>query len=174
MAGTVSGGVQLSTSLTVAVAATGNVLTAYSVPTQVSLPLTYSAGNGANQANKVAQLGGTLNATTLDTDLTSIVCTDDTVGFSHVRELLIINDATNASYTLATGNDGVVTNAFSPSMTATGNGATGATFAIEPGSPYRAAKPLGTAGWVVDTTHKKLRIDAGANAVAYRIIIVGD
>jgi hypothetical protein len=165
MSSTVSGSIGLAVNLSAKVAAVTNLLTAYPIPVQpAAAGVSYSAGTAANQANKIYAFSGTATAATVDLDLTAAVCVDGSVGFSHVRELIIYNDSLTQTLTA-----GVGTNPFTPFFT----GTTPAEV-IEPGSVFRKAKPLGTNGWVVDSTHKVVRVDPGANTIAYRMIVVGD
>lgn len=162
-----SGTVSTNVNVTVAVPASGNVLSAQNLPVQVSQSLTYTAGTAANQVNKVATVGGTATASPASIDLTSVVCVDGQVGFSHIREVIAYDDdATNGLLW-----DFTATNALTAMFSA---GGTTAKLTVQPGAHQRFAKPLGTNGYVVDSTHKIVSLDPGANTIAYRVIILGD
>jgi hypothetical protein len=89
------------------------------------------------------------------------------VGFTHVRERVIIN--LDAVHSLSTGDDGVVTNAWIAYA-----GGTHPVRTIEPGAHDRVSKPLGTNGYLVDATHKIIRIDPGAFTINCVLIVLGD
>ncbi len=144
-------------------------LTSYVVPVQLSVSTSYADGTAANQANRVYQFSGSAAGAPVSIDLSTVVCADGTTGFTKVRELIIFNDATNAAYTLAFGNDGVGTNLFIPMLAGTTP-----QVAIEPSFPQRFGKPIGTTGWTVDSTHKNIRLDPGVNTVAYRVVVLGN
>ena len=126
--------------------------------------ITYAAGTGPGQANKFAQLNGSAAAAVVDTDLTAVACSDGSTGFSHVREVIVWNDDLVNQLTVGLG-----TNPFNPFL-----GGTSPWAIVEPGSHRRFFKPLGINGWTVDSTHKTLRIDPGANTISYRIYVHGD
>ena len=164
---TPAGSIALNVNLAVAIPASGNVLTAYTIPVQPQQSQGYAAGTGAGQINKVAELGGSAAAAPVSIDLTAVTCVDQTTGFSHVRELIVFND--DATHTLTW--DFTVTNAL-VAMFAAG-GAT-ARITINPGTHQRFNVPLGTSGYVVDGTHKIITLDPGANTIAYRAVLAGD
>lgn len=164
---TPSGGLTFSSSLSVAVAASGNVLSGYNVPVQpTALVTTYAAGTAAGLINRIASLAGSAAATPATIDLTTVVCVDGAVGFTHVREIIVYNDSTTAPLLL----DCTVANSLIAFCSA--GGAT-LKLIIEPGIPYRIAKPLGTTGYTCTST-KYLTLDPAAATVAYRVILCGD
>lgn len=165
MSASVTGSVSLSVNMNVAIPTGANVLNGYTVTVNPSpASASYSPGTAANQANKIYQYKGSAVAATVDLDLTAAVCVDGTTGFSHVREKIVYNDDAVNNLTLGLG-----TNPFTPYL-----GGTTPTVIIPPGSVFRIPNPLGTNGWVVDSTHKIVRVDPGANTIAYRMIIIGD
>lgn len=166
MASTVSGTLTLSSTLNVAVPVGPTALTAYNIGIAPNLTNSYAAGSGPNQGNKIYQSSLTATGAVADLDLTAAVCVDGTVGFTHVRELWIFNDATTVGYTLTYG---LGTNPFSPML-----GGTTPTVVISPGSVQRFYRPLDTLGWTVSGSIKTVRVDPGANTIAYRIIVLGD
>ena len=167
MASTPAGSVSMSCQLTVAIPAGGNVLSAYSVPVKPSQTSNYTAGTGAGQINKVAEVGGSAAATPASIDLSTIACVDGTTGFSHWREYIVFNDDTTNNLTL----DFTVANA-NVAMFAAG-GAT-AKITVPPGGCQRFTCPKGTNGYVVDSTHKIVSLDPGANTIAWRAVFAGD
>lgn len=166
LAATPSGGFSLQSNVAFSVPASGNVLTAYTVPIQPSHSVAYTAGTAANQINKGAQAGGSAAASAATIDLSTVTCVDGTTGLSHVREYVIYNDSTTAALTL----DLTVSNSLKEWVSA----GTGTKLTIEPGAVFRVSKPKGTNGYVVDSTHKIVTLDPGANTVAYRAIFLGD
>lgn len=165
----VTGTVSLSVDVSDAQAAGTTRLTAYTIPVKpATLTTSYTNGSAANMVSKTYQRSASLVATTIDLDLTALVANDDSVGFTHVREVIIYNDdATAAGAKVLTV--GLGTNPFSYWL-----GGTTPTFILHPSTAVRFSCPLQTAGWLVDATHKILRLDSGANTVAYRIVILGD
>jgi len=163
----IAGTVAMNVNFSVGLAATGNVLTAYSVPVSPQQTHSYTAGTGAAQINKVAGLGGSAAASPASIDLTAVVCADGTTGLSHVRELIVYNDSTTNVLTW----DFTVSNALTAMFSA---GGTSAKVSVNPGAHQRFNVPLGTNGYVVDSTHKIISLDPGANTIAYRIVLAGD
>jgi hypothetical protein len=163
-----SGSINLNCQLSVQVPAAGNNLSAYTVPVSPSSQAAYAAGTAANQVNKVATVGGSAAASPVSIDLTSVVCVDGSTGFAHVRELIIFNDDTNDPHVLKL--DMTVSNAFTNGY----DTITAGKIDIAAGEAFRRSKPIGTNGWVVDSTHKIVDIDPGANTVPYRVVIAGD
>jgi hypothetical protein len=151
----------------VAIPVGSNAPTAYNIPVNPSLGVTYAAGTGANQANKVAAPSGSAAASPSTIDLSSQACVDGQTGFSHVREVIVFNDSPTAVLTL----DFTASNAWTAPFSA---GGTTAKLDIQPGTSQRFNKPIGTNGFVVDSTHKILTLDPGASTVAWRAVIVGD
>lgn len=167
MANAINGSVTTSASITQALdAGAGGRITAYNVPIQPSETESYTAGTGANMANKVAQAAGSAAAAVVDIDLSTIVCVDGSTGFTHIREVLVFNDDTIDAHTLLMG---LGTTPFAPWLAGTTP-----TIEIRGGASERKSKPLGTLGWVVDSTHKIFRLDPGSNTVAYRVVFLGD
>lgn len=162
-----SGGFNLSSNLAFAVQAGGNILNNYTVPIQPTHQTNYGPGTGPNQINKGAQQGGIASASPATADLTAIVCVDGTTGFAHVREFAVYNDATNDSFVLKL--DFSVSNAWDPFIEGTA-----VKIDIPAGGVFRLPKPIGTNGWTVDSTHKAISLDPGANNVPYRLVVAGD
>ncbi len=165
----VTGTISLAVDVSDAQAAGTTRLTAYTIPVKpATLSTAYANGSAANMVSKSYQRSSSLVATTIDLDLTTLVANDDSVGFSHVREVLIYNDdATVGGAKVLTV--GLGTNPINYWL-----GGTTPTFIVHPGTAARFACPLQTAGWLVDGTHKILRLDSGVNTVAYRVVILGD
>jgi hypothetical protein len=168
VANPITGGVSLSTTFTQQLDAGNLRLNAYPVPVQPAQQASYGTGTGPLAVQKIAQGGGTTTGgAPTDLDLSTVVCVDGSTGFAHVREVLVFND--DGANPLAVGDDGVVTNAW-----AAWASGTAARQSVQAGACFRAAKPMGTLGFVVDGTHKVLRLSSGASAVAYRYVIAGD
>jgi hypothetical protein len=164
----ISGKIELVVGLTDGLAAGASRLSGYNVPVQPLHSLTYIDGTTAGAANRIYQVSGTATISTpFSIDLTSVVCTDGTTGFSRVRELIVYNDHTASP--LLFGNDGVGTNLFLAGLLGTTP-----QYQIEAGGVMRFTKPLGTTGMLVDSTHKNLRFDPGAVAIPYRIVVLGN
>lgn len=167
MASTPSGSIQFAPNIQVAIPAAGPVA-GYNIPVQPpATVLSYAAGTAANQIQKVAAPSGSAAATPASIDLTTIVCVDGTTGFAHWREIVVYNDNTTNVLTW----DFTATNANTAMF---GAGGVTAKVTIEPGTFARFSKPLGSAGYTVDSTHKIISLDPGANTIAYRVIILGD
>lgn len=166
MSSTISGGVSLSCSINVAVAP-GTNLAGYTIPVNPQGQASYSAGTGASQASKVYQASLSLAAAVTSLDLTTVVCVDGTTGFSHVREVIIFNDSATDGQTITLDN-------VSNTITGYWLGGTTPTTSIQAGTNWRQSKPLGSAGWVVNSTNKILALDPGAATIACRVVILGD
>ena len=139
------------------------------IPVSAGASSSYSAGTGAGQVQKACEIANTTTISTpVDVDLTAVTCLDATTGFAHVRELVVVNlDLTNA---LTVGDDGVVTNPWSVWCLGTTP-----RVLVQPGTALRIAKPLGTNGYpVVGASSCKVRINPGAYAIAYQVVIIGD
>jgi hypothetical protein len=164
----ISGTIKLVVGITDALAAGATRLTAFNVPVQPEHSLTYADGTTAGLANRVYQAAGTLTISTpISIDLATAGCVDGSVGFTRVRELFIYN--THASAPLKFGEDGVGTNVFVGTLLGTTP-----QFQIEPGSVMWMSKPLGSTGFLVDGTHKNLRLDPLAVAVTYKVVVLGN
>lgn len=163
MSATLSGSVSLSSAISISIAP-GTGLASYTIPVNPSKQTSYTDGSGANGAHRAYQATLTLVSSTPQVlDLTAVVCADASVGFSHVREVLVFNDGT-ADVTLDNAS-----NVFQPWLSGTTPGET----VYAGGSMYRN-KPLGTNGWVVDSTHKLITVNPGSSAGTVRVVILGD
>lgn len=181
MAAVPSGSVTLSSSLNTTIPTGTNVTTAYSVPVSVSSTVSYVSSSASQptsvQVAKIAQVAGSSGGT-VTVDLTSVVCTDGTTGFSYVRELQIFNDgptATPAEADIITY-DGSVATPFIGGATLPFLTGTSPKIGIATGSAFRVNKPYGTNGWTADSTHKIISLDCTANSATvkfYRVVIVG-
>lgn len=147
----------------------GTVLTSYGVPCKPpDIQRIYSNGTAANQGTKFYQVKKTATAALSTTDLTTVVCSDGTVGISHVREGIIWIDDTDATHT---ANLTTPTNSFLLRFL----GGTAPTITLQPGVPWAfPACPLATTGYTVDSTHKTIDFDPGSATIIYRILIIGD
>lgn len=139
------------------------------VATQVNLAIThartYSDGSAAGMVSRAYYFSGTATATPTTINLSTIVGTDGGVGFTHIREIIVINDATVDGSTLIVGGG---TTPFNPDA-----GGTTPTTTVQAGASKRyVSKPLGTTGHAV-STNVNLKIDPSAATVAFRVLILG-
>lgn len=184
--GTPSGTVALSTSfnttMPVPATGTGNILTAYSVPSNASDNFTYamtatltSADIGTNlkslTANKVYSASGVFTVSTpITINLSTCVCTDGSTGFNQVRELFIFNDSLPANawdllYDLTAGATGF------GSLFVTGT-LTTVKITIPAGTFFHIGNPYEVGGWTVGTSIN-IVLDPQTHAIPYRILILG-
>ena len=126
--------------------------------------LTWTDGTAANSAQRFFTKNTSLVATTIDIDLSTAVTSDATVGFTHWREIVVYNDSTLYDLTIGLGS--------TPFTTTFMTGTTPA-IVIPPGGVFRQVKPLGTVGYVVAGA-TILRLNSGANTIAYRLLVLGD
>lgn len=157
---------------------TSGVITQLNLPANISQNFTYTNGTAAGMVDyiyaKSLSLAG--SATTLDlTSLTDL--NGGSVNFARVRELVIVNLATTAGYTVTVGAAG--SNAWStgPLGTSTSTSilmpSVGQTTAL---STLRWSDPFSTGastGGYVDSTHKNLKLDPGANTISVYVLIAG-
>ena len=161
-----AGTVNLQVSLTDTLPVGATRLTAYPVPAKpADASIAYSNGTGANQGQKFYMTSQTATAAVVDTDLTAVVCSDGTTGFTNFRELVIYNDHATANLTFGLGTN-PVTSLFM--------GGTTPTLIIAPGGVFRHTVPLGANGLVISGTAKVARVDPGAATVPFRMIVVGN
>jgi hypothetical protein len=171
MATTVSGSVTLSGSITEK-SPTGAVVSNGLVST-ISHKASYSTGSGANQINllysqpfSAAAAPLTLDLTALAEAINGVTITND---FARVRELLISVHDANAGHLVTVyhgASNGVAwLPAVGSALTVPSNG--GCLYLSDPQSVG------GTTGFIVDSTHKNIVIDPGANTVVGSIEIAG-
>lgn len=164
----VTGSTSIQVNLTDAISSGAGHLTAYSVPCRpVDSTINYTTGGtGPDQAQRhYSSFFALVASTPVATDLTTVVTSDGTVGFVHVRGLIIYNDDPTNVVTFGGG-----TNPFVPML-----GGTTPTVTIYPGSCLALQKPLGTNGWATGSGSKVVSIDPGSNAISnVRIVVIGD
>lgn len=174
----VTGTVNLNAGFTQVV--TSGVPSSLSLPALVNQSYAYANGTGAGQCDlfyaKILALAAA--ATTLDlTSLTDL--NGAAINFARVREILIINQAVTAAYTLTLGlgasnpwSTGPIqassTIVIPPSVGQVTPFANNARFAL--GDPYTVGA---TSGWYIDGTHKTFKLDPGANTLNALIILLG-
>lgn len=125
-----------------------------------------NSGTGANGALRYFERSGSLVATTIDFDLFTEACSDGTAGLDHVRDGWIWNDSATDILTFGLGSFPITSLFF---------GGTSVTVAIQPGGCWRIPpKPLGANGYVIDSTHRTVRLDSGSATILYRIVFIGD
>jgi hypothetical protein len=134
------------------------------VQLQFEKSLTYTNGTTAGCVNRLYYFSGSAAATPTTINLSTIVAFDGGIGFTHIRELRVYNDATTDGYTLTCFGG---TTPFAPHL----SGTTPQQI-IDPGGVARISKWYGTAGHAVSTTIN-LKIDPGANTIAFRVVIAG-
>lgn len=125
--------------------------------------ITWGDGTAANSAQRHFAKNTTLAATTIDIDLTAILCSDGTTGMTHWREIVVYNDSLTDDLTLGLG---------TTPITVRFMGGTTPTIIIPPGGVFRQTKPLGTVGHVVAGA-PILRLNSAAATIAYRLGILG-
>jgi hypothetical protein len=140
-------------------------------PAQVSVSLgldhsiTFSDGTSANKFTKCYYFSGSAAATPTIINLSTIVCTDGTVGMAYVRAIIGANDNTTDGQTLIYGGG---TTPFNPD-----SGGTTPTTTIQAGAAKLLVyKPLGTTGHAV-STNINLKFDPTAATVAFRVWVFG-
>ncbi len=160
---------------------TSGVISTLQLPANINQNITYTNGTAAGMVDyiyaKTLSLAG--SATTLDlqslTDLNG-----GAIVFTRIRELLIVNLAVTAAYTVTVG-------AASATQWTTGPlGTTTATSILQPsvgqtapatnGSMMRYSDPWSvgaSTGAYVDASHKSLKLDPGANTISVYVLLVG-
>lgn len=153
------------------------VITSQNIPANLLQTLSYTNGTGSGQVDLIyaKQLSLAGSATTLD--LTSVTDLSGTsISFARVRELWIQNLATTAAYTVTVG--AAATNQFvgflgtttSTCIIPTNVGATGNYAVVRFCDPYTTGASTGA---YVDSTHKNLKLDPGANTISVNVLIIG-
>ena len=153
------------------------VIGSYSVPANLQLSQQFANGTGSGQVDLcyAAKLSLAGSATTLD--LTSITdVSGATVNFARVRLIVVQNLATTAGYTVTVG--AAATNAWTGFL-----GTTTSTLVLQPNVGATANQSLWLAidsfstgastGAYVDSTHKSLKLDPGANTISVNVLILG-
>lgn len=168
MATTISGTITTNVNLNSSIPSGGTVLTAYTVPINITTTTSYATGSAANQINYVASTGGTATAAPVNIDMTSLKAEDGTaISTSNtLREVIIFNDATNSGYVLNLVLDAA--NAWTAFMSGT---LTGVKLAIQAGMSLRLSRPTDSTGWAIGSGTKVLSLDPGANTVPYRVVL---
>lgn len=153
------------------------VISTQSLPAALTFNCSFSNGTGTGAVDlcyaKQLILAG--SATTLD--LTSLAdLSGATVSFARVRLLMIQNLATTAGYTVTVG--AAASNQFTGFL-----GTTTSTVILQPNvgatsnqSVHTFLDPYSTGastGAYVDSTHKSLKLDPGANTISVNVLILG-
>lgn len=177
MAATVTGSYTATFTANTLMPVSATNLNAYSVPVSYTYTQTYASGSTASSILKTATItdAGT-GATSWDlfvttSGATSVLCADGTYGFTHIREVMIVNRAATTAFLLLM--DSSAANTWLDGTIITTSGTT-AKISIPAGSCFHMSCPINTAGWVVDNTHKVLKLDPGGNTVPYTVILAGD
>lgn len=160
---------------------TAGVINPLALGTSINQNINYANGTGAGQIDllygKVLNLAG--SATTLDlTSLTDL--NGAAINFARVRELVIVNQAITAGFIVTIG--AAASNAWSTGALGTAT----STSILQPSvttpaqllglSMFRWSDPFtvgASTGGYVDSTHKALKLDPGANTINISIIIAG-
>ncbi len=166
MANTVTGSMTVIGDFTNTIGTSTTIPVAYAIREIPSLTVTYTSGTGANAVQKMAYITGSAAASTVDIDLSTIVCSDASTGFSYIRECLVFNDSATDGQVLLLG---LGTNPWRPYLSGTTD-----TLRLEASDVKRISKPLGTHGYTVDSSNKILRLNPGANTITYRVYVYGD
>jgi hypothetical protein len=164
---TIGGTSQLSAGFNQTVSS--GVITSQTIPASISLTTQYGNGTGAGQVDLIYAKQLTLAATPTTLDLTAVTdLSGASVNFARVREMAIQIVDKTAGHNVTLGN--AATNAFSAFWGATG------TDVVFAGSIRYFTDPTSTGagvGAIVDSTHKNLKLDPGANTVVINILVVG-
>lgn len=161
----VTGSIRVASSIVDTLAAGATRPAQVSVPVGLDHSISFTDGVTANKFNKCYYFSGSAVATPTVINLSTIVCTDGTVGMTHVRAIIAANDNTVDGETLIYGGG---TTPFNPEA-----GGTTPTITIAPGSPkVLVYKPLGTTGHAV-STNINLKFDPSAATVAFRVWVYG-
>lgn len=161
----VTGSVRLTSNIVDSLAAGATRTATLAVPMGLDVSTSYTDGVTTGKFNRTYYLSSSAVATPTIINLSTIVCTDLTVGMTHVRVIIIANDDTVDTHTLIYG---AGTTPFSPDL-----GGTTPTETIQPGTAKMVvSKPLGALGHAV-STNINVKIDPGANTVPFRIWIYG-
>lgn len=157
---------------------TTGVINSLKLDAAINQNIAYGNGTAAGMIDllygKVLSLAG--SATTLDlTSLTDL--NGAAINFARVRELIIVNQAVTAAFTVTVG--AAASNAWSTGPLGTST----STSILQPSvgqtvglSMLRWSDPFttgATTGGYVDSTHKALKLDPGANTISVAIIIAG-
>ncbi len=135
---------------------------------------TFTSGTAANQADLIYATTLTLSATPTTLDLTSLLDPlQGAVAFARVRGLYIRNNATTDGWNLTIG--AAASNAWAGTSQFL---SASSTIILGPSSAFPNSGRLevwapNTTGYVVDGTHKSLKLDPGANTFTIDIQIIG-
>jgi hypothetical protein len=136
---------------------------------------TFTNGTAAGQGDLVYAATITLSAAPQTLDLTSLLDPlNGAVAFARVRVFYLCNKATTDGWVVTLGNDG--TNEWSGAsqfLSASGTLKIGPTLAGTANAGRFEIWSPNTTGYVVDSTHKRLKIDPGAHSFDVEIMIVG-
>lgn len=135
---------------------------------------TYANGTAANAVDLIYATTLTLSATPTTLDLTSLTDPlNGAVAFARVREVYIRNNATTDGWNLVVGpgasNGWAGTSQFFGASSTVNVGPSTA----NPNTGKLAFSAPNTTGYVVDGTHKTLKLDPGANTFTVEILIAG-
>jgi hypothetical protein len=145
------------------------VVTTQTIPASINLSTSYTNGTAAGKIDALYAKQLTLAATPTTLDLQAL---PDLTGTNQVllrvREIIIQVVTATVDFNVTLGN--AASNAFSAIWGATG------TNVVMAGSIYHITDPttVGSGkGYIVDATHKNLKLDPGSNSVVVNIIIAG-
>lgn len=171
----VSGSVNVQASFTEII--TSGVISTLNLPAAITQAITYLNGTATSSVDYIYAKSLSLAGTPTTLDLTSLTdLNGGSVNFARVRELIIVNLATTAGYTLTIGPG--VSNPWT-----TGPIAASSTIVLQPsvgqttGQCFvRFSDPFSTGastGYYVGGSSKTLKLDPGANTFSAYILIVG-
>jgi hypothetical protein len=136
----------------------------------------YGNGTTAGNVDLIYAATLTLSATPTTLDLTSLTDPlNGAVAFARVREFYLRNNATTDGWTVVVGGGAAnpwagASQFLQASSTVTVGPSTSST---SPCTGKLAFAAPNTTGYVVDGTHKTLKLDPGANTLTVEILIVG-
>ncbi len=124
----------------------------------------WQPGSGPGQANKYFYWSSNIAASTPQIfDMTSVVCSDGTTGFAHVRESFCINADPTSVITFGGGSNSLATQWLSGTHT------------LQPGGIDHERNVINAAGYVVNSSNRYIKLDPGSNAIAgATYIAIGD
>lgn len=178
MATTVTGSYSATFTANTLVPVSATNSNAYSVPISMTASQTYASGTtGPSTFAKTASIvvtSGTGLVTydffKVTTGSGAVLCSDGTFGFSHIREFMIVNQATTNAYDLLLDST-VATPWFVKLITTAG---ANTKILLPAGGCFHFSCPINTVGLVVDNSNKLLGVDSASNVVPYTILVGGD
>lgn len=174
----VTGSVNFQASFTEIIPTTAGIITQLNLPVAINQLLSYGNGTATGQVDLIYGKTLALAATPTTLDLTSLTDLNGAaLNFARIRELIIVNLAVTAGYTLIIGGAG--SNAWdtgvlsSTTYTATLQPSVGQTVGnatLHWSDPWSVGA---TTGGYVGASHKLLKLDPSANTLNAYVLLVG-